>query len=199
MNKAPDSITDVIRQVSVLTLSTNNLERLKNHAFHYDPRIEYENVQEINIGKMNNKCQYCNAMRFKDESKNMCCSSGRVSLPRYEILPQPLRSLIDNTHEKSKSFQSLLRKYNACFNMTSFGTTVKSVNPDILTFKVQGQVYHRMGSLIEQEKNDAKFLQIYFMGDEEKEVKKRNEIIPGTDLQLKEENCKICYISITNT
>lgn len=179
-----NSIAEVIVQVNVLSLNTNNLQKLKNHAYYYDARIEYESLQEINIGKMNIKCLYCNAMRFIGESKNMCCSSGRVSLAQYEILPQPLLNLLKNNHEKSKIFLPLLRKYNACFNMTSFQTTVKPVNPHIFTFKVQGQVYHRMGSMIAENDTDAKFLQIFFIGDEEKEIRMRREIVPDTNLQL---------------
>lgn len=35
-----------------------------------------------------------------------------------------------------------------------------------------------------ENENDAKFLQIYFMGSEEEEVRKRNQIIPDTDIEL---------------
>lgn len=35
-----------------------------------------------------------------------------------------------------------------------------------------------------ENKRDAKFLQIYFMGCEEEELKKRKEIVPDTDLEI---------------
>lgn len=165
-------------------IDLNDFKQLTNHAFHYNSSIAYENLQQINIGKMNIICNYCNALRFPGESKNMCCSSGRVCLPQSKSLPEPLQSLLNNTHEKSKTFLPFLRKYNACFNMTSFRTSGNAVKPEIFTFKVQGQIYHQVGSLIAENENDAEFLQIYFMGNEEEEVRKRKEIVPDTDIQL---------------
>lgn len=49
--------------------------------------------------------------------------------------------------------------------MTSFGAT-KIVQENFMpTFKIQGQIYHRMGSLLPLPDADPKFLQIYFMGE----------------------------------
>ena len=48
------------------------------------------------------------------------------------------------------------------------------------TFKVQGQVYHRVGSLLPPSDGQHKFLQIYFMGDERLEARQRCNNIPGT-------------------
>jgi len=36
------------------------------------------------------------------------------------------------------------------------------------TFKIQGQVYHRIGSVLPLSENELSFLQIYFVGIEEK-------------------------------
>lgn len=46
------------------------------------------------------------------------------------------------------------------------------------TYKVQGQVYHRIGSLLPESSENASFLQIYFVGDEEKETSLRCKKIP---------------------
>lgn len=189
----PNTVAEVVREVSLLTLTANGWTYFKNIGFNYDATIEYENLPQIYIGKMSIMCEYCNALRFVGETKNMCCSSGKVSINQNEELPQPLQSLINNTHEKSKLFLPLLRKYNSCFNMTSFRTTANSVQPDIFTFKVQGQVYHRVGSLMAENSGDAKFLQIYFMGNEEEEIEKRNEIIPDTDIELLRELQKMLH------
>lgn len=40
-------------------------------------------------------------------------------------------------------------------------------------FIIQGQVYHITGSFLPAYNNDNQFLQIYFMGSEEKEIDKR--------------------------
>ncbi|XP_054085138.1 uncharacterized protein LOC128921444 [Zeugodacus cucurbitae] len=57
--------------------------------------------------------------------------------------------------------------------MTSFGTT-KLVRENFLpTFKIQGQIYHKAGSLLPVSDSDYKFLQIYFMGNSSQEINLR--------------------------
>ncbi len=47
------------------------------------------------------------------------------------------------------------------------------------TFKVQGQVYHQIDSLLPTADQDHKFLQIYFTGDKETEIDQRCAINNG--------------------
>ena len=64
--------------------------------------------------------------------------------------------------------------------MTSFGaTSVVDLNGFATTFKVQGQVYHRIGSLLPLPDESPQFLQVYFMGNEQIEADHRCDIIPG--------------------
>ncbi|RCN45089.1 hypothetical protein ANCCAN_08899 [Ancylostoma caninum] len=48
------------------------------------------------------------------------------------------------------------------------------------TFKVKGQIYHRLGSLLPLPNENHKFLQIYFMGDEQQQVNQRCGNTDGT-------------------
>ncbi|GFX89244.1 OTU domain-containing protein [Trichonephila clavipes] len=52
------------------------------------------------------------------------------------------------------------------------------------TFKVQGQVYHRIGSLMARANQKPSFLQIYFMGDDHREKDIRCGIFPGIKPEL---------------
>lgn len=52
------------------------------------------------------------------------------------------------------------------------------------TFKIQGQVCHRIGSLLPCPDTDSKFLQIYFMGDENSEIDQRIQVAPDTRRQI---------------
>ena len=55
--------------------------------------------------------------------------------------------------------------------MTSFGATcVHEKDGFSPVFKVQGQIYHKVGSLLPIPNEMPKFLQLYFMGDEQLEV-----------------------------
>jgi len=53
--------------------------------------------------------------------------------------------------------------------MTSFGAKQIVEEGFIPTFKVQGQVYHLYGSLIPNTQENPKLLQIYFVGEDEKD------------------------------
>lgn len=70
--------------------------------------------------------------------------------------------------------------------MTSFGAT-KIVRDNFMpTFRVQGQIYHRMGSVLPIPGADPKFLQIYFMGqaDDDAQVQQRQRYNPATKVHI---------------
>lgn len=91
--------------------------------------------------------------------------------------PEQLKALLAGATSQSKLFLRKIRKFNSCFQMTSFGATKIVQNEDgrnfQSTFKIQGQVYHQIGSLMPMPDTDSKFLQIYFMGDEEQQINAR--------------------------
>lgn len=128
-------------------------------------------------------CLYCRALKFPKESAGMCCSNGKVSLPPLNNPPEPLLSYVSGTNAISKHFLQNIRMYNSCFQMTSFGATVVG-NGFMPTFKVQGQVYHRIGSLLPLPGEDAKFLQIYFTNNEEEQVNQLCAIFKATRREI---------------
>ncbi|XP_018496845.1 uncharacterized protein LOC108864893 [Galendromus occidentalis] len=68
--------------------------------------------------------------------------------------------------------------------MTSFGATGIIRESFIPTFKIQGQVYHRHGSLLPLPETDHQFPQICFMGNVEEQVDQRCRIHTGTDREI---------------
>ncbi|KAL4084709.1 hypothetical protein QTP88_027631 [Uroleucon formosanum] len=62
--------------------------------------------------------------------------------------------------------------------MTSFGAKQIVEEGFMPTFKVQGQVYHLYGSLITNTQENPQFLQIYFVGEDEKEIQLRCSLYP---------------------
>ncbi|XP_024893230.1 uncharacterized protein LOC112468336 [Temnothorax curvispinosus] len=139
----------------------------------YDPDVAYEADSTIALGTMSHKCQYCNAFKWKEETLGMCCNAGRVQLSPFEPLPEPLYSLVMGSHPEHVHFMNYIRKYNGCFSMTSFGGKQVLQDGFIPTFKVQGQVYHLVRSLLPVPEQEARFLQIYFVGEDEREVRLR--------------------------
>ncbi|GBM52070.1 hypothetical protein AVEN_131090-1 [Araneus ventricosus] len=102
---------------------------------------------------------------------------------------------MEGNHPKSKEFLSMIRKYNSTFQMTSFGTSLLMLDYTVFmsTFRIQGQVYHKPGSLMWLPNEEAKFLQIYFLGNEEAEAKRRCKLIPGTTKSLIESLQKMLH------
>ena len=96
----------------------------------------------------------------------MCCSGEKIKLPPLNDPPEPLCYFFIGDSVEAKHFLANVRRYNFCFQMMSFGTSkeIKKIG-SMLTFKVQGQVYHNIGSLLTLQNEELKFLQVYFVGD----------------------------------
>ncbi|GBO99548.1 hypothetical protein EVAR_87322_1 [Eumeta japonica] len=164
------------------TFSISTWEAFNGAAFEYDPLIDYIDHRLVIIGRMDKKCRYCEALKWKEETPGMCCSGGKVKIPLLGEPEEPLKSLLLYDSNESRRFLSRIRKYNSCFQMTSFGVDKEVVKPGFSpTFTIQGQVYHRIGSLLPANNEQPKFLQLYFMGDEEYEADRRCQNIQGIE------------------
>ena len=72
----------------------------------------------------------------------MCCSNGNISLPTLSAPLEPLKSFYAGDTPQSRHLLDNIRKYNSCFQMTSFGTDKEVTEHGYMpTFKVQSQVY----------------------------------------------------------
>ncbi|CAE1330928.1 unnamed protein product [Acanthosepion pharaonis] len=150
-------------------------------AFKYEPVLRLSGRKDLQIGYTSVVCGHCNAKKCTGESADLCCSDGKVQLPPFQELPAPLKALLEGSSPDSKHFLAKIRQYNCFFQMTSFGgNAFREVgwNP---TFKVQGQVYHRIGSLLPKTATDSAFLEIYFIADYSQRENARIGIIPEND------------------
>ncbi|UYV67989.1 hypothetical protein LAZ67_5002727 [Cordylochernes scorpioides] len=151
-----------------------------NAAFHYNPALNYEQFTFLQIGHMDKQCQHCFAFKYNGERPGMCCSAGKVRIPDLPEPPEALRTLLDGSSPHSAEFMRHIRHYNNAFQMTSFGCGSRVVLPGYMpTFKVQGQVYHRIGSVLPPLNSDSRqiqpaFLQVFFIGDSSAEVATRH-------------------------
>ena len=84
-------------------------------------------------------------------------------------IPKPLTPLVELLLEQSVEAQHFLSNteaYNSAFQTASFECDeIKARTGWNPCFKVQGQIYHSIGSLASPENSTAKFAQIYFVGD----------------------------------
>ncbi|GFS96752.1 helitron_like_N domain-containing protein [Trichonephila clavipes] len=131
---------------------------------------------------MNKECRICGALKWKEESAGMCCSGGKVALPSIDEPVEPLKKLFSYETDESRRFLKNIRKYNTCFQKTSFGAdNIVSMQVFCPTFTIQGQIYHTIGSLLPATNIQPKFWQVYFMGDKEAQVNRRSEYVQGVE------------------
>ncbi|GFV12325.1 putative DNA helicase [Trichonephila clavipes] len=153
-------------------------------AFHYDSNNDYSLHPNVVIGKMDKICMYSSALKFKNETRGMCCASGKVKLPELHSPPELLSTFLSGVTRVSKHLLENIRKYNSCFQMTSFGATNIVRENYMPTFRVQGQIYHHAGSLLPLPDADHKFLQIYFMANSDDQIEQRCHYNAGTRREI---------------
>ena len=107
----------------------------------------------------NHVCDFCNAYRWKDEVPGFCCGKGKVHL---ESLPPPPDEILHLYESANDEFLNKLRSYNNSLALASIGCDEKLLHGFNPTFKIQGKIYHRIGSLTPQDGEIPKFAQIYF-------------------------------------
>ena len=171
-------------QYRAIEQQTNNTRRQQVHegrqaslrALNYQP----DNfLNTTSVGLLNVQCQKCGALKFNKETEGLCCSKGNVKLDAFPQLQPFLQHLYEGTDSEGKHFLSNIRKYNCAFQMTSFGcneTTMSGFNP---SFRIQGQVYHLIGTIVPTAGESPKFAQIYFIDNRESEVAARCAIVDG--------------------
>ncbi|GKB95655.1 helicase [Tanacetum coccineum] len=106
---------------------------------------------------------------------SICCQEGKVRLSKFHEAPPPLNRLLDYTDPATVKFREKIRVYNSMFCFTSFGARIDhSINTGRApyTFRINGQNYHRIGSLLPKEGIQPRYAQLYFF-DTENEVQNR--------------------------
>ncbi|KAK3815381.1 MAG: hypothetical protein J3Q66DRAFT_284437 [Benniella sp.] len=134
------------------------------------------------------QCSRCKAYFWIDErlsnssekhhSFSICGQDGRIVLPELRTIPRLLELMSGDT-EESKELRFKLRLCNSALSFTSMGVKydkgLANAKQGVYTFRINGAVVHKMGSLQAPEDEDPKFAQIYFLAPEH-QVARRNEI-----------------------
>ena len=131
------------------------------------------------VGTLTKLCCNCGALKFDKETESFCCSKGNVWLDGFPQLQAFLKPLYEDIDSNGKHFLTNIRKYNSVFQMTSFGCNEVSMAGFNPSFRIQGQVYHLIGSIVPTQGESPKFAQIYFIDDLESEIATRSAIVDG--------------------
>lgn len=124
---------------------------------------------------MSSTCTHCGALHWLAERVSnssqrtprygTCCKHGEVVLDPYPDPPRELQRLFIGDDSMSASFRDNIRQYNAALAFTSLGADiVETVNDGRgpYVFKVHGELYHRIGSLLPREDVHPTYAQLYF-------------------------------------
>ena len=125
------------------------------------------------MGQMAIRCAHCDALHWIEErntSSPRTCpnftagySCGKVSLPPLAQPPSPLRDLLEGQTPEAKQFCNQIRKYSNSFAFTSVGAKIDQsmARGRVYTYRLQGELHHRMASLLPSEGETPKFAQIF--------------------------------------
>jgi hypothetical protein len=139
---------------------------------------DFRDVDRHSSGDMNVSCSHCGAFRWKSEKASLCCHNGKVDKILFpSLVPHgDLADLFNGSGRESKEFLAKIRKYNLSFAFTSMGskldTNLASDRNGVYTFRVNGEMYHRIGSFDAEPGQPARFCQIYFL-DPDSQVDRR--------------------------
>ena len=138
-------------------------------------RLEELNESTIPFSKlpgMTKRCSHCSAYLWPSEKiTEPCCYKGKIQLPDTDwssivttdpVLLADIESLVEIY--RKKNFCDSSRQYNSPFAFTSIGgdeVRFQQGGPPI--YKIQGQMYHRLGSLLPNDDVNHTFAQVYLM------------------------------------
>lgn len=110
---------------------------------------------------------------------HLCCLGGKVRLPLLRDPPPFLAGLLKpDGGNLYKYFLKSIRSYNSMFPFTSLGAKIDmgiNKGPGPYVFKINGQVHHRIGSLLPDEGKPPAYAQLYIF-DTENEIENRISI-----------------------
>lgn len=92
------------------------------------------------------------SIRQRRINYNICCQGGKIRIPSFKKPPEFLSELLrfDSDH-RSKAFLHKIRQYNCLFAFTSMGASIDrsySLGHGPPIFGINGQIHHRIGSLL---------------------------------------------------
>ena len=125
------------------------------------------------------------ALKWAGETLGICCNQGKISLAPLEQPPMMLLELLTANSTQGKHFRNHIRAYNTALAFTSVGVKVDerfTQGGGAYSFRIQGGIYHRIGSLLPENVEQARFSQIYVFDGNETE--RRQNVMSGLQTEL---------------
>jgi hypothetical protein len=101
---------------------------------------------------------------FHSDTYSLCCAYGKVQLPPLKAPPPFLQELLIANSSDARNLRDNIRAYNSSLAFASLGLTgeefkFKTHGP--YCFRINGQVYHNLGSVQPEHGQSPRFSQIY--------------------------------------
>jgi hypothetical protein len=116
----------------------------------------------------------------------LCCENGEVLLPSLPATSQQLEVLLTGKDSNVVKFQDQICMYNSVLAFISLGAKVdelitRGIKP--YSFRIQGEFYHKIGSLCPAEEQRPQFAQLY-IHDTKCEHQNRHAVMPSLDPRM---------------
>jgi hypothetical protein len=128
------------------------------------------------LGQLEHRCPHCHALHWLAERLSSssarnpqfgsCCLQGKVSIDFVAHLPSELYEYFESQKDHSVEFREHIRRYNKAFAFTSSGgpwrldgSVFDGRGPP--TYKIQGELYHRIGPIWPEEGRALLYSQLY--------------------------------------
>ncbi|XP_076898142.1 uncharacterized protein LOC143551635 [Bidens hawaiensis] len=162
----------------------------------------------LDHGNQSVMCPSCNAFLWKAEVKggkksnvdggfSPCCYNGKVELSDVRQPDESYIQLFRGQSAMSKYFLKNIRRFNSMFSFTSMGGKIdNSLNRGNApyTFRLSGENYHCLGSLLPLDGRKPQFAQLYIY-DTENEISNRQSVFSDTKKMVNnQENDIINYL-----
>ena len=106
-------------------------------------------------------CQHCGALKWSRETASVCCSDGKVILPRFPDPPPVLSDLWFGTSSEAKLGRELIRPLNNALCMSSVQVKEKKFGNFTPSVIFQGKVTQFVGSIQSEAGETPRFSQLY--------------------------------------
>lgn len=120
-------------------------------------------------------CPFCGSKIFFHETLEICCKNGKITIQR-PTTPQRILDLYIDQTELGTHFRSNIRSYNNAFAFPSMGANIDqnlaNATNGVYSYRVQGSVYHSIGSSLLMDGMRPRYLQLYIY-DTDHEIENR--------------------------
>ena len=114
------------------------------------------------IGKMDNACQHCGALKFLKETASTCCNNGKVDLPTLPQPPDQINKLWHDDTAEGRLFRQHSRSINNAVCLTSIKGKQKTFGGGFTPCVVyEGKVSYLVGPIQAADGERPCFAQLY--------------------------------------